>query len=117
MMPNNIYPLLSQNFYLIIISFIGGVLLAGLKFWEHLSRKEEDKLPLKNYCFFLFFLLFILPLLGSLMTSIYIINGDKLSTILALQIGLSSPAIIQSLLVNTANILSARQPEPIGSDQ
>lgn len=108
-MPNNdisvLHPL-AENIHLICIALFGGLVLFGLKFAEHFMRSEQDKLPLGKYIIFFIGLLLALPLLGVGVTSVYILNGDKLSPILALQVGLTSPAIVQSLIIAAANSLA-----------
>lgn len=94
------------NLNLVVIAMVAGLLLGGLHLVNHFKRKEQDKMPWKQYSIFLAFLLIGLPLLGGFVTSVYILNGDKLSPMLALQVGLTSPAIVQSLMINGANSLA-----------
>lgn len=108
-MPNNdmsLVSLLLENVHLICIALFGSLVLFGLKFTEHFVRAEQDKLPLQRYVVFFIGLLVGLPILGVGVTSVYILNGDKLSPILALQVGLTSPAIVQSLIIAAANNLA-----------
>jgi len=94
---------LSPHSGLIFIALFGGVVLFGMKISEHFMRSEQDKLPLVKYIGFTVSLFFALPILGAGVTCIYLLNGDKISTILAFQIGLTSPAIVQSLIIAAAN--------------
>lgn len=94
---------LSPNVHIILIAFFGGFVLFGLKFSEHFMRSEQDKMPVRRYAIFFIGLLIALPVLGAAVTCIYLMNGDKLSPILALQVGLTSPAIVQSLIIAAAN--------------
>jgi uncharacterized membrane protein len=91
------------NSSLALISFIGGFILFGFKLVEHFSRSPSDKLVWWRYIGFFLFLALALPLLGLFVTLVYLINGDKISSMLAFQIGISSPAIVQSLMVAAAN--------------
>lgn len=97
---------LPANAHLIAISVFGGYALFGLKLAEHFMRATADKMPLQRYvvCFAALFV--VLPVLGGSMTAIYLMNGDKLSPILALQVGLTSPAIVQSLIIAAAHSMS-----------
>ncbi|WP_175016790.1 hypothetical protein [Massilia sp. YMA4] len=97
---------LPANAHLIAISVFGGYVLFGLKLAEHFMRAAADKMPLRRYvvCFSALFV--VLPVLGGSMTAIYLMNGDKLSPILALQAGLTSPAIVQSLIIAAAHSVS-----------
>lgn len=101
-----IFEKLSPSSDLVLIAIFGGLVLWGLKIAEHFRRSDQDKMPLAKYLFFVVSLLFVLPLLGGFVTSVYILNGDKLSPILALQVGLTSPAVVQSLIIAAANNLA-----------
>ncbi|EJH8725751.1 hypothetical protein ACJX0I_05460 [Enterobacter hormaechei subsp. xiangfangensis] len=92
----------------IIVAFFGGLVLFCMKMAQHFSREEKDKLPLARYIWFAISLMITLPLLGAGMTCIYLLNGDKISTLLAFQIGLTSPAIVQSLIIAAANDLAKK---------
>ncbi|EHH1246900.1 hypothetical protein J7H98_004520 [Vibrio parahaemolyticus] len=100
---NSITSALGPHLLLIIIALFGGVVLFGMKISEHFMKPEQDKLPLGKYIGFTVSLFFALPILGAGVTCIYLLNGDKISTILAFQIGLTSPAIVQSLIIAAAN--------------
>lgn len=103
MLNNDLVAQLYPNAHLLFIAFFGGLVLWGLKISEHFMKSEQDKLPIVKYIFFVSALLICLPTLGVGVTSVYILNGDKLSPILALQVGLTSPAIVQSLIIAAAN--------------
>lgn len=98
----------SSHLLLIIVASLGGFVLAGLKIAEHFSKDEKDKLSAGKYCGFFIFIILGLPFLGALVTFIYLLNGDKISTILAFQIGLTSPAIVQSLIIAAANTMASK---------
>jgi len=108
--------LLIENQFLIFISLLGGIVLFGFKLVEHFNRKPGDKMGHASYAGVFIFLLVTLPSLGALMTSIYIANGDKISPLLAFQVGLTSPAIAQSFMIVAANNI-ANKPEPVAPDQ
>ncbi|HDU3764787.1 TPA: hypothetical protein QIZ58_001923 [Klebsiella aerogenes] len=111
--PISIIPVsISAHYDLILVSIIGGLVLSGIKIAEHFLRKETDKLkPIKYFGFFIFFVV-VLPILGGIVASVYLMNGDKISPILAFQIGLTSPAIVQSLIIAVANNM-AKNATPI----
>ncbi|HHG8819201.1 TPA: hypothetical protein ACPYV0_000063 [Citrobacter amalonaticus] len=102
----------SSNYLLIAVSVFGGLVLSVLKLSAHFMREEKDKYPFFRYLIFFLFLIIGLPLLGAGMTCVYLMNGDKISPLLALQIGLTSPAIAQSLIITAANSL-AKNTSPI----
>lgn len=99
---------IAPSSHLILIAIIGGLVLWALKIAEHFLRAEQDKMPLGRYVFFVISLLLCLPALGGFVTSVYLMNGDKLSPILALQVGLTSPAIVQSLIIMAANNMAKK---------
>lgn len=106
-MLNDIFPpQLTNNISLIVVSMLGGLVLFGLECYRHALRAEEDKLAVTKYIGWIVLILIFLPLLGVVVTSVYLMNGDKISPILAFQIGLTSPAIVQSMVIATANRLS-----------
>ncbi len=80
------------------IATIGGVVLFGLKLAEHFKRPAENKMPNKDYILSFIGTLIFLPFLGFIVTAVYLSNGDKINSILAFQIGLTSPAIALSLM-------------------
>jgi len=103
MINSEIIAILQSNMHLLVVAFFGGAVLYGLKISEHFNRSPEDKMPLGKYWFFATSLLIVLPVLGVGVTGIYLLNGDKLSTVLSFQVGLTSPAIVQSMIIAAAN--------------
>lgn len=99
---------ITPSAHLVVIAVAGGLVLWALKIAEHFMRAEQDKMPLAKYLFFVISLFVGLPFLGGFVTSVYIMNGDKLSPILALQVGLTSPAVVQSLIIAAANSLAKK---------
>jgi hypothetical protein len=95
--------LVLDNVHLVWVSCFGGIVLFGLKVTEYVIRAPEDKsTPLR--AFFVHTLLLIcLPVLGAGVSIIYILNGDKMGAVLAFQVGLTSPAIVQSMIIAAAN--------------
>lgn len=111
-----IMDVLSSHPDIIMIAFFGGLVLFGVKVSQHFMRSEQDKLSLGRYIGFLISLLLALPFLGAGVTCIYILNGDKISTLLAFQIGLTSPAIVQKLVSAAANNM-AQHTTPVVTPQ
>lgn len=118
-MPNldGFYSIINSNINLILISAFGGLVLFGFKIAEHFNRAPQDKMPLPKYLGFFISLLVALPVLGFGMTLIYLMNGDKISPILAFQIGITSPAIAQTLMIAAANSLSSSSAPQIAPGQ
>lgn len=94
---------LDPNAHLLVIACLGGLILFGLQCAEHYNRPEPDKLHFWKYIRIYVLLLVVLPGLGVIVMSVYLLNGDKISPVLALQIGLTSPAIVQSMIIAAAN--------------
>lgn len=99
---------LIDQLHLIIIAGIGGVILFAFSLVEHFNRAEDDKLGFARYMAFFIFLFIGLPALGVIMVGVYLLNGDQLSPLLAFQVGLTSPAIVQSFLVVAADKLAQK---------
>jgi hypothetical protein len=101
--------ILQAHSMLFFIASFGGLVLFGLKASEHFNRAPENKLSWGRYMIWFIFLLAVLPSLGTGVLLIYLANGDKISPVLAFQVGLTSPAIVQSMIIAAANNLQ-RQP-------
>jgi hypothetical protein len=97
------FEILFSQSHLLITGAFGGLILCGTKVAAHFNKLSEDKLSAVRYSGWLLFILIVLPFLGLALVGVYILNGDKLSAVLALQVGLTSPAIITSLMSVTAN--------------
>lgn len=95
----------------LFVASAGGLILGILKLVGHSNRDEKAKLSHSVYFWYLMFCIIALPVLGGFVTSLYILNGDKIQPLLALQIGLTSPAIVTSLLSGTAHVLQAKPME------
>jgi hypothetical protein len=63
------------------------------------------------------FLLIALPSLALIMAAVYILNGDKMSAMLAFQVGISSPVLVQSLVLKVSSQVKTGQSKPAGSSQ
>lgn len=101
--------LLKDSFPLLVIALIGGFILFC---YEAFGILNHNKLNIKRagYRILVAGLLFIgLPLLGVAVTGVYLINGDKISPLLAFQIGLTSPALVTAGMTFAANKLSDRE--------
>ena len=100
------FEVMAANGPLLSIACFGGVVLFALKMVEHFNRPEQNKLTARRYATAFVFLFLALPILGGAVVAIYLANGDKISPVLAFQVGLTSPAIVQSLIIAAANNLS-----------
>lgn len=105
-----------SNSSLLFIACFGGVVLFALKAAEHFNRPLANKLSSGRYAIYALFLFITLPALGGAVVVIYLANGDKISPLLAFQVGLTSPAIVQSLIIAAANNMS-KEPLPTTRNQ
>lgn len=117
MQSREVVGVLELNLHLIAVSLIGGWVLFGLKCAQHFNRAEVDKMALVRYLGYVIALFFGLPLQGAVVAGIYLLNGDKISTLLAFQIGLTSPAIVQSMIIAAANTYVGKGQTEVGPQQ
>lgn len=108
--------LVSENLHLILSAGFGGLVLFGIHLTEHFQRETQDKLCWRRYSVFFIALLIMLPILGVGVTSIYLFNGDKISPVLAFQVGLTSPAIVKAIITAGANQMGSK-PVPVDEGQ
>lgn len=109
--------LLSANTDVLLIATIGGVVLFGLQLASHFQRKELDKLSKGRYAVFFLFSIICLPASAAIVSGLYILNGEKLGVLLAFQVGLSSPAILKSLIVASADKVFSKNTVATGDGQ
>lgn len=113
MMPDpSMIETVEQHWPLILFAALGGGVLVAAKLVGHFQLAPEQKMPLTRYVVFALFVTIFLPLLGGIVAMVYIANGDQISPMLAFQVGLTSPAIVQSLMTAAGNQL-ASNPIPI----
>lgn len=84
-------------------SCLGGIILSGYSVYVQQNRPVEKKLSFIKSLGYFFLLFSTFPILGMIVSSLYISNGDKLGSILSFQLGLTSPSIIKGMLVSKAN--------------
>jgi hypothetical protein len=113
----SILEILKPSLGIIVVSFLGGFILFGIKLSEHFNRKPTDKHSFMRYLGFTLFIFISLPCLGAIVTSVYLLNGDQIGYILALQLGLTSPAIVQSLVSTAANSMAENQTVTLADGQ
>ena len=90
----------------LIFTMLGAFLLTGKSILEHRRRDPKDKMEKEEYCLHVLGWVLIYPLIGCVVATAYLANGSMLGAWLALQIGLSSPAIVAALSSSGANILA-----------
>jgi len=100
---DEVIAIINQNWHLIFISAFGGFILFIFKVSEHFQKPPEEKLTFFQYIFWVIAIFLLFPILGCGMVTIYLANGDKIGALLSFQVGLTSPAIVQNLMVSAAN--------------
>ena len=118
MMPDpTILETIQQDWPLVVFAALGGGVLVGVKLVEHFWLAPEQKMSVVRYCIFAIFIILFLPFLGGIVATVYIANGDQISPILAFQVGLTSPAIVQSLMAAAGNKLAGNPVDVPDSEQ
>lgn len=97
---------LNNNMGTLIFSLFGALCLTVLSIKEHADRPKNDKMPgIQYFLYFIAWLLFY-PILGVGVSMAYLANENQFGPWMALQIGLTSPAIIAGLAKGGANKLA-----------
>ena len=103
---------MNAQWQLILTAAFGGLVLFVFNMVEHAKRPPEHKWSLRLYCVAFILQMLGLPFLGGTITAIYLANGDKLSCLLAFQVGLTSPWIIQGM-ISSAMARAAKHEIPL----
>ncbi|MDN5110736.1 hypothetical protein PJV97_00095 [Aliarcobacter butzleri] len=90
--------LIQNNGGTLLFIVIGSFILTGYSFREHLMREEADKMTNKVYIFHLLGWIIGYPFLGLIVGLSYLNGENSFGNWLALQIGLTSPAIVLSII-------------------
>lgn len=97
--------LLKNNSVFLCYSLIGGLIVGIYKIWNHSLQPIEKKLSKNMFLWFLLYCLLIIPFFGVLVSTIHLEKETKMSLLLSLQIGISSPAFINMLLLSVAETI------------
>lgn len=92
----------------LIFALLGAWILSGISIKEHLDRDPKDKMSRLNYVIYLLGWVFGYPLMGFIVAVAYLGTDNQFGAWLALQIGLTSPAIVAGLASSGANALSKK---------
>ncbi len=92
----------------LVFALFGALCLSVISIKEHAERPKNDKMPGMQY--FLYFLGWVLlyPILGVGVSMAYLANDNQFGAWMALQIGLTSPAIVAGLAKGGANKLATQ---------
>ena len=90
--------LIQNNGGTLLFIAIGSFILTGYSIREHLMREAADKMTNKVYFFHLLGWLIGYPFLGLVVGISYLNGENSFGNWLALQIGLTSPAIVLSVI-------------------
>ncbi len=103
MRTDEVITLITDNVDLVGIAAFGGAVLFFFKLAEYIHRAPEDQMSILKASIVYFGLFLGLPILGAGMSTIYLVNGSKMGGMLAFQVGLTSPAIVQGVFSLAAN--------------
>lgn len=98
--------LIINNFGTLFFSLVGSLILTAISIKEHIDREEKDKMTRGKYSIYFLGWLFGYPILGVVVALAYLASGNEFGSWLALQIGLTSPAIVAGIASSGANVLS-----------
>ena len=102
------FRLVTENEINIYFALLGGLILGVFKLIEHYLRKPTDKYPWYVYIIYILICIIGFPFLGIFFILAYLSNGDKFSLLSSAQIGLTSPAILISMIAAGANSVSKK---------
>ena len=105
------------NFGTLVFAVLGAWILTAISIKEHLDRDSKDKMSRPKY--FIYFLGWIVgyPMMGFIVAVAYLASEDyQFGAWLALQIGLTSPAIVAGIATGGANAM-AKDGIPIKEEQ
>jgi hypothetical protein len=105
--------LLTDNLGTLLFSLFGALILTFKAIKEHIDRDPKDKMSYGKYSIYLFGWLVGYPISGVTVASSYLASGNHFGSWLALQIGLTSPAILAGILSGGANAISSRGVETV----
>lgn len=97
---------INTNLGTLIFAVLGSVFLTDISIKEHLGRYSKDKMPKPQYIMYCLTWVIGYPVLGFVVASAYLATDNNFGAWMALQIGLSSPAIIVGLASGGANFLA-----------
>ncbi|AWB72162.1 hypothetical protein O1B75_003550 [Vibrio cholerae] len=100
--------LVINNLGTLVFAFFGSLILTALSIKEHIDRDEKDKMGKGKYSIYVFGWVVGYPILGVVITLAYLDSGNQFGNWLALQIGLTSPAILAGIASGGANVLSKK---------
>lgn len=100
--------LITSNFGTLLFSLIGSLFLTIRSIKEHLDREEKDKMTKGKYSMYFFGWVIGYPILGVVVALAYLASGNEFGCWLALQIGLTSPAIVAGIASSGANVISSQ---------
>lgn len=98
--------IITGNFGTLIFAVLGAFILTGISIKEHVDRDPKDKMSKSKYSIYFFGWMIGYPIMGFIIAVAYLANDNQFGAWLALQIGLTSPAIVAGIASGGANILA-----------
>ncbi|OEF91287.1 hypothetical protein [Vibrio splendidus] len=100
--------LVTDNFGTLVFALFGSIVLTVLSIKEHIDRDEKDKMSKGKYSMYFLGWVIGYPILGVVVALAYLASGNQFGSWLALQIGLTSPAILAGIASGGANVISSQ---------
>jgi hypothetical protein len=100
--------LVVANLGTLFFALCGSFILTVISIKEHIDRDIKDKMSNGKYVMYLLGWAIGFPLLGVVVAVAYLASGNQFGTWLALQIGLTSPAIVAGIASSGANSMSEK---------
>lgn len=98
--------LIIANLGTLFFALCGSFILTGISIKNHIDRDVKDKMSSGKYLMYFLGWVIGFPLLGVIVAVAYLASDNQFGTWLALQIGLTSPAIVAGIASGGANSMS-----------
>jgi cytochrome c oxidase assembly factor CtaG len=98
-----LFKIFNTNAGTLAFALFGALCLTFLSIKEHADKPENDKMPNGQYFLYLLGWLILYPILGVGVATAYLANDNQFGAWMALQIGLTSPAIVIGITKGGAN--------------
>lgn len=85
----------------ILFSAFGGLLINVLNLWEDTKKIKADRVP-KDLPYFMFWVIW--PIVGGVLSYVYLREGSELTPFLALSIGVGAPTTIKSMMATATQL-------------
>jgi hypothetical protein len=81
-------------------TLLGGLVLSLFNFWTDSQKPKSHRIE-KDWIYWFFFGMW--PIIGAILSYIYIVSGYKIDGLLAFTLGLTAPTTIQTMIQKAAH--------------